>query len=98
MKRFLDNDETMTKIIDEAIVEKFDIAIQLVEDSGTYIVRKAPLKQKESYTENDFSVIGNTDGIATSEFDTRDDAQRFFNDIQILTNKQLTERYPKIWV
>jgi hypothetical protein len=98
MKRGLDTNETMAEIIDEAIVEKFDIAIRLIEDSGTYKVKKAPINKNRSYNEENFSVIGGTDGFATSEFDTEEDAQQFFNDIQILDNNELTERYPKIWV
>ncbi len=87
----------MKEIMDEAIVEKFEIAIRLIKDSGTYIVERAPVDQLGEYNENDFSVFGAAAGMHTSEFDTQDDAQTFFNDIQILDNNQLTERYPKIW-
>ena len=86
------------EIVDEAIVEKFDIAIRLMKDSGTYLVKQAPLSQDGTYNEHDFSVFGGLYGFDTSEFDNEDDAQQFFNDIQILEQNQLSERYPKIWV
>lgn len=90
--------EIMKEIVDEAIVEKFDIAVRLVKDGGTYIVLQAPVDQEGTYNEQDFSVFGQAAGLETSEFDNADNAQTFFNDIQILDNKQLSERYPKMWV
>ncbi len=88
----------MEEIADEAIVEKFGIAIRLVKDSGTYMVLQAPVDQEGKYNENDFSVFGKDAGYKTSEFDKESDALTFFNDIQILDNKQLTDRYPKMWI
>jgi hypothetical protein len=87
----------MQEIADEAIVEKFGIAIRLVKDGGTYIVKQAPVDQEGKYNENDFSVFGGTVSYDSSEFDNEEDAQKFFNDIQILSEKQLAKRYPKIW-
>jgi hypothetical protein len=88
----------MNEIADEAIVQKFEIAIRLVKDGGTYLVLHAPIDQEGKYNEHDFSLFGKVAGYKTSEFDNADDAQTFFNDIQILDNKQLTERYPKMWI
>ncbi|MBS3801771.1 MAG: hypothetical protein KGY65_03385 [Candidatus Thermoplasmatota archaeon] len=88
----------MEEIADEALVEKFGIAIRLVEDSGTYIVQQAPVDQEGKYNENEFRVFGGPVGYVSSEFDDEDDAQKFFNDIQILSNDQLSERYPKMWI
>ena len=87
----------MEEIADEAIVEKFGIAIRLVKDSGTYIVQQAPVDQEGEYNENDFSVFGGEVGYDSSEFDNELSAQKFYNDIQILDNEQLSERYPKMW-
>jgi hypothetical protein len=88
----------MKEIADESIVEKFGISIRLVKESGTYLVMQAPVDQEGNYNENDFEVFGKTVGYDTSEFDNEMSAQQFFNDIQILSNEQLAERYPKIWV
>lgn len=87
----------MEEIADEAIVEKFGIAIRLVKDSGTYIVKQAPVDQEGKYNANEFRVFGGPVGYVSSEFDNEEDAQNFFNDIQILSEKQLIKRYPKIW-
>jgi len=80
------------------IVEKFGLAIRLVKESGTYIVQHAPVDQERKYDENEFRVFGGPVGYESSEFDNEDDAQKFFNDIQILSNEQLAERYPKMWI
>lgn len=88
----------MKEIADEAVVEKFGIAIRLVKDSGTYLVMQAPVDQEGKYNENDFDVFGGTVGFDSSDFDNEDDAQKFFNDIQILDNEQLAEWYPKMWI
>ncbi len=88
----------MEKIADEAVVEKFGLAIRLVKDSGTYLVMQAPVDQEGKYNENDFEVFGGTVGYDSSEFDNEMSAQQFFNDIQILSNEQLSERYPKMWI
>ena len=87
----------MEEIADEAIVEKLGIAIRLVKDSGTYIVKQAPIDQERKYNENEFRVFGGPVGYVSSEFDNEEDAKKFFNDIQILSEKQLAKRYPKIW-
>ncbi len=88
----------MKEIADEAIVEKFGIAIRLVKESGTYIVQQAPVDQEGRYNENDFDVFGGKVGYDSSEFDNELSAQKFFNDVQILSEKQLSKRYPKMWI
>jgi len=85
----------MKDIEDESIIEKFGIAIRLVKDSGTYIVQQAPVDQEGKYNENDFRVFGGPAGYDSSEFDNEMSAQQFFNDIQILSNKQLSERFQR---
>jgi len=87
----------MEEIADEAIVEKFGIAIRLVKDSGTYIVKQAPVDQEGKYNENEFRVFGGPVDYDSSEFDNEEDAQKVFNDIQILSEKQLAKRYPTMW-
>lgn len=88
----------MKEIVDEALVEKFGIAIRLVNESGTYIVQQAIVDQEGKYNENDFSMFGGKVGYESSEFDNELSAQKFYNDIQILSNDQLAERYPKMWM
>jgi hypothetical protein len=88
----------MKEIADESVVEKFGIAIRLVKDGGTYLVMQAPVDQEGTYNENDFEVFGGPVGYDSSDFDNEMSAQKFFNDIQILSNEQLAERYPKMWI
>ena len=88
----------MKEIVDEAIVEKFDIAVRLVKNNMTYIVQQAPIDQEGTYNEHDFDVFGGTGGFHRSEFDDLDEARNFFNHIQILDNEELTKRYPKMWI
>lgn len=88
----------MKELVDEAIVEKFEIAIRLVKQNTTYIVEQAPIDQEGTYNEHDFDVFGGIGGYQRSEFDDMDEARKFFNHIQILDTEQLTKRYPKMWV
>ena len=88
----------MDVIEEEKIVEKHGIAVRLVKENGTYIVQHTPLNEDGSYNEEKFNVFGGTVGYSTSEFDTEVQARQFFNDIMILDNDRLLERYPEIWV
>ena len=87
------------EIIEEGkVVEKHGLAVRLIEDNGTYIVQQAPLNEDGTYDEEQFDVFGGTLGYSTSEFDSEEQARRFFNDIFILNKERLAERYPEIWV
>ena len=87
------------EVIEEGkIVEKHGLAIRLIKDDGTYIVQQTPLNEDGTFDEEQFDVFGGTLGYSTSEFDSEEQARKFFNDIFILNKDRLAERYPKIWV
>lgn len=88
----------MDIIEEEKVVEKFGIAVRMIKDSGTYIVQQTPINEDGSYDKGDFTFFGGTVGYETSEFDSEEDARKFFDDIMMLNGSQLAERYPKIWV
>jgi len=88
----------MELVSDEVVVEKFGIAIRVIKDDGMYVVQQAPISQDGTYNSDDFSVFGGTVGYDTSEFNDKDDAHKFFNDIQRLNNKELAKLYASKWV
>jgi len=82
-------------------VDKHGMVFRIVKTENKelpYTVEHSPLNNDGTYNTEDFSILGGTVGYSTSEFKTEEEARSFFNDAINLTNEEMADKYPSIWV
>jgi len=62
-----------------------------------YWVEQTPLQYGVQPKHDDWMVFGGGVGMLDSTFQMLEDAERFYNDILMLTDKEMLKKYPHIW-
>lgn len=91
------------EILKQDEVHKFGNMFRLVKVSREflYLVECNPFfKNGKTWVidEENWTTLGGSVGMSTSEFKTKKEAEQFYNDILRLSHEEMTRKYPNLWV